>query len=166
MITSPNLTTFIWFWAQLPSKRILPSSPFSQAMDQQPFFNFSPTSFSLQPPSVFHQLMVIVIPSCILPTPGIDLEKCSSTLFLNSRTLIWSSLHFKTQGVPELTYLGVTSENYWSPGACYSDAFIIFLVMEFHMILKGKFFSVLKIGHGVVNNRAVTIPHLLEGVVI
>lgn len=126
MITSPNLTTFIWFWAQLPSKRILPSGPFSQAMDQQPFFNFSPTSFSLQPPSVFHQLMVIVIPSCILPTPGIDLEKCSSTLFLNSRTLIWSSLHFKTQGVPELTYLGVTLENYWSPGACYSDAFIIF----------------------------------------
>ena len=114
---------------------VLSPASFEKDSPQQPLLpSHGPTTFLqlfthllfTSTPSVFHQLMVIVIPSCILPTPGIDLEKCSSTLFLNSRTLIWSSLHFKTQGVPELTYLGVTSENYWSPEACYSDAFIIF----------------------------------------
>jgi len=74
--SSANLTTFVWFWAQwsaLPfiflQKGSSPAEPFSHTTDQpqKSAFNFPPTSFSLQPPSVSltvgHQCLPFAHPS-------------------------------------------------------------------------------------------------------
>lgn len=115
MISSANLTTFIWFWAQwcADTQRTSPSSSFEKDSPQQTLLpshrptslqlptNLLFTSISLRFPSVSRQCISFTHPSNSWHKPS----KVFLGYLKNSCTAIWSSSHFKIQRVYQLMHI-------------------------------------------------------------